>query len=328
MRSIQWFSSTGIIGPMPTTKYLAVCLNPVIQNTIVFGRLTKGEVNRTSEYRVDASGKGINVARVLGQLHYEVTHLTQLGGPTRSWFLSMCEADGLHVRWSDSNSEIRTCTTVIDRSDESATELVEEARPVDIGTAERVLAEFRRALPDCGAVIISGTKATGFPADTMPTMARLATEAGKRLYLDIKGTDLISCLRYRPVAVKPNLEELLQTRKPDWGTDLQQEELRAERGENTLRRYIAAAGLEYEEKYGTSLIVTRGSEPTLFWDSGKLCECPTRPIKVINPIGSGDAFTAGLASAMEEGASLAEAVAEGSRLGALNAEVLKPGSIA
>jgi tagatose 6-phosphate kinase len=312
---------------MSTNKFLAVCLNPVIQNTIVFGRLTKGEVNRTNEYRVDASGKGVNVARVLGQLHYEATHLTQLGGPTQRWFLSMCEADGLDVRWAESNSEIRTCTTVIDRSDESATELVEEARPVGIGTAERVLAEYQLALPVCGAVIISGTKAAGFPSDTLPTMARLAAEAGKRLYLDIKGTDLLSCLRYRPVAVKPNLEELLQTRKPDWGTDPRLGESHTVGGEDALRSYVAAAGREYEEKYGTSLIVTRGSEPTLFWDSGRLSECPTRPIKVVNPIGSGDSFTAGLASAMEEGASLAEAVAEGSRLGALNAEVLKPGSI-
>jgi 1-phosphofructokinase family hexose kinase len=308
---------------MHSTRFLTVGLNPVIQNTLAFGRLTKGEVNRTSEYRVDASGKGVNVARVLGQLGREAVHLTQLGGPTRDWFLSMCEIDGLRVHWAESNSEIRICTTVIDRSDGSATELVEEAKPVEAETAERILMEYQRVLPGCEAVIISGTKATGFTADLLPTMARLAAEAGKRLYLDIKGTDLLACLPFRPVAVKPNLEELLQTRLPTEGTELQPEV-----DEGSLRKFVAAAGREYADNYGTSLIVTRGPRPTLFWTSGELLECPTKHIDVLNPIGSGDSFTAGLAVALEEGANLVEAVAEGSRLGALNAERLKPGSIA
>ena len=84
--------------------YLAVCLNPVIQKTLVFTSLAKGEVNRTSEYRVDASGKGINVARVLGQLGRPAIHLSQLGGPTRDWFLALCAADSLNARWVDSGS--------------------------------------------------------------------------------------------------------------------------------------------------------------------------------------------------------------------------------
>jgi 1-phosphofructokinase family hexose kinase len=307
---------------MSTTKFLTVCLNPVIQNTLVFKSLTKGEVNRTGEHRIDASGKGVNVARVLGQIGRESIHLTQLGGPSRDWFISMCEADGVHIRWTESNSEIRICTTVIDRSDESATELVEEARPVSLGTTERLLAEYVRALAECGAVIVSGTKAAGFSDEILPTMARLATEAGKHLYLDIKGTDLLACLPYRPAAVKPNLEELLQTRLSAGGT-----ELRGGRNEAAVLDFIAAAGREYADKFGTALIVTRGSKPTLFWDKGKLCESPVRHIAALNPIGSGDSFTAGLAAALEDGSSLKEAVAEGSRLGTLNAERLKPGSI-
>jgi 1-phosphofructokinase family hexose kinase len=311
---------------MSSTRFLTVCLNPVIQNTIVFERISKGEVNRTREYRTDASGKGVNVARVLSQLKRETAHLAQLGGPTRDWFLSMCDADGLPVIWAESNSEIRTCTTVIDRSDGSATELVEEARTVSPGTTERVLAEYERALTDYEAVIISGTKAEGFASDILARMAILAAEAGKRLYLDIKGSDLVSCLPYRPVVVKPNLEELLQTRSHIKGSDL--EKRIHGRDEEAICDFVASVGSEYWEKYGCDLVVTRGSNSTLFCSSGKLYECPTLKIEALNPIGSGDSFTAGLAAALEDGASLAEAVIEGSRLGALNAKLLKPGSIA
>jgi sugar/nucleoside kinase (ribokinase family) len=94
-----------------------------------------------------------------------------------------------------------------------------------------------------------------------------------------------------------------------------------------LRDLVADAGREYKERYGSYLVVTRGSRPTLFWDGQALRESPTRPVKVLNPIGSGDSFNVGVATALEDGASIAEAVAEGTRLGALNALQLKPGSI-
>jgi 1-phosphofructokinase/tagatose 6-phosphate kinase len=305
-------------------RYLTVCLNPVIQKTLVFGRLDKGEVNRSSEYRVDVAGKGVCCARVLGQLGREALHLTQLGGPTRDWFLAMCEADGLNVRWVESGSDIRFCTTVIDSSEGSATELVEEARQVAAGTGERIIEEYRALLPDCATVMLSGTKAAGFPPDMMPRMAALAAEAGKRLVLDIKGKDLIDSLACRPTIVKPNLEELLQTYDPDGAS--------AARGpagldEGKMRDLVAEVGREYKEKYGAWLIVTRGSKPTLFWDGSTLRGCPVLPIEALNPIGSGDSFNVGAATALEDGATIAEAVAEGTRLGALNAQRLKPGSI-
>jgi len=306
------------------SPYLAVCLNPVIQKTLVYSQLDKGEVNRTAEHRVDVSGKGVNCARVLGQLGREAFHLTQLGGPTRDWFLAMCEADGLRVRWVESDSDIRFCTTVIDTSDNCATELVEEAKSVGEGAGERIIAAYRELLPACGTVMLSGTKAAGFAPDIMPRMAALAAGAGKRLILDIKGKDLVESLPYRPAVVKPNLEELLQTYAPELAAAGRS----GKADEGAMRDLVADAGREYKERYGSYLVVTRGSRPTLFWDGQALRECPTQPVKVLNPIGSGDSFNVGVATALEDGASIADAVAEGTRLGALNALQLKPGSIA
>jgi 1-phosphofructokinase family hexose kinase len=304
------------------TAFLTVCLNPVIQKTLVYETLEKGEVNRTANYRIDASGKGVNVARVLGQIGREAIHLTHLGGQTRELFQDLCKADGVRVSWVESGSPIRFCTTLIDKADGSATELVEEALPVKKGTAGRLLAEFDRLLPMVGTVILSGTKAAGYPASTMPDLAKRASSAGKRLVLDIKGDDLRACLPYRPLVVKPNLEELLQTYAPEESRNARSGELT-----DALRELVVGVGKEYRESYGAYLVVTRGDRPTLFWDGEDLRECPTPSVDAINPIGSGDSFTAGLASALEDGATIAEAVAEGSRLGALNAQRLKPGSI-
>jgi tagatose 6-phosphate kinase len=315
---------------MKNGSYLCVCLNPVIQNTLLYERLDLGEVNRTAEYRVDASGKGLNVARVLEQSGREATYLCQLGGPTKPWFLAMCEADRVGVRWAESNSDIRICTTVIDRSGggaagAAATELVQEARPVSEGTAERVLAEYASALRGSDTVIFSGTKAPGFPSDMIPRMARMAAEANLALVLDIKGADLEAGLPFRPLVAKPNLEELMQTYAPEMLVSARDGRVP---DEDALRDLVASVGAEYEEKWGTSLVVTRGARSTLYWERGSLRKYQGAAVEALNPIGSGDSFTAGLAATLAEGGSLAEAVAEGSRLGALNALQLKPGSIA
>lgn len=250
-------------------RYLAVCLNPVIQKTLVFARVARGEVNRCSEYRVDASGKGINVARVLGQLGREATHLSQLGGPMRDWFLGLCKADGLEPAWVESGSDIRLCVTMIDRAEGSATELVEEARPVGEGTAERLLVEFDRLLPAIATVMISGTKAAGFPPTIMAEFSKRAASAGKRLILDIKGQDLLGCLPFRPAVVKPNLEELLQTYAPERAASLM-----ASDGEGAMRELIAQVGREYKDRHGSWLVVTRESAPL---SSGTAKRCGNAP---------------------------------------------------
>jgi fructose-1-phosphate kinase PfkB-like protein len=347
---------------------LTVCLNPVIQKTLLFDGLQLDEVNRAREHRVDASGKGINVSRVLRETGRRAIHLTQAGGPTRDWFLALSAADGLELRWAESGSEIRFCYTVIDRRGGTATELVEEGRPVGEGTAQAILGLFAKALPECGALVISGTRAAGFPDGLYPEMVRRAKEAGLLVVLDLKGKDLLSCLPQRPDVVKPNLTELLGTVPGNWtgaaagrgavpglaADGGAMSEGRAipglaagggaggssghaavggsagapDAGEAALREHVAGIAREWHGRHGTSLVVTRGSRPTWYWSEGGLRESPVEARPALNPTGSGDAFTAGLAAYLLEGRGLAAAVAEGNRLGGLNAVGLKPGSVA
>jgi hypothetical protein len=81
--------------------FLTVCLNPVLQRTLSFPALRIGGVNRTEEHRVDASGKGINVARVLTQLGARATALTTVGGRFADYFLDLTRRDELTVeQWN------------------------------------------------------------------------------------------------------------------------------------------------------------------------------------------------------------------------------------
>lgn len=322
-------------------SFLSVCMNPTFQKTLCFKKVIPGEVNRAADHRLDVSGKGINVSRVLSQLGKNVVHLTQLGGALRPYFIELCEKDGLNLRWVESGSPIRYCYTIIAEGesrgeDRSVTEFVEEGEPVAAGTEERLLAAYTELLGSVKTVIISGTKARGFTDALVPAMVRLARAEGKRIILDIRGSDLKQSLPYRPDVIKPNLFEFVDT----FAAELEQcartrgktppdyknmGELSGE--EPGVKEYVTALALDMASGNGTSVVLSRGKRPVWFTGSRELFESPIEEVRTVNTIGCGDAFTAGLAAALDEGCSLRDAVARGIHCGSLNAGFLKPGII-
>jgi len=307
---------------MKAPFYLSICMNPTLQKTLVFSGLFKDTVNRTGEYRLDASGKGINVSRVLTQLGKNCCHLTQLGGNLRPLFLELCRNDNLRVEWVESNSPIRFCYTLIDRSDSSVSEIVEEAERVGEGTEERFLEAFSVLVEESATLIISGTKAQGFSNSLVPEMVKRAKTAGLRVILDVRGQDLLNSLQYQPDIIKPNLYEFISTFAPEF---ISRNAIQG--GEGEIREKAGKIWKELFKKFRGALVLTRGADSVWFSDKAELLEYKFESIKPVNTIGSGDAFTAGLAAALDEGFSLGEAVKQGVRCGALNAGLLRPGVI-
>jgi 1-phosphofructokinase/tagatose 6-phosphate kinase len=81
------------------------------------------------------------------------------------------------------------------------------------------------------------------------------------------------------------------------------------------------------------VILTNGSRKIFAANGDAFFEVEFQPVKAVNSTGCGDAFTAGLASALEDGwlakqtSSFLEAISEGCRCGALNAALVRPGVI-
>jgi len=306
-------------------SFLTVCLNSTLQKTLRFHSIYPGTVNRTGVHRLDASGKGINVTRVLTQLGKKVIHLTQLGGELRPLFLSLCEEDGLSVQWVESESQIRFCYTLISDADSSVTELIEESETVGAGTEGRLLEKFDDILArtsDLSWVIISGTKAAEFSDAVIPTMTQRAKEKGLKVILDIKGKDLAESLKYEPDIVKPNLFEFAADFAPELIRDNELIEI-----DNSAKERIKSAVLDMAQKHKCGVILTNGSREIIAADANEFFIIEVQPVKAVNSTGCGDAFTAGLAAALGEGAGIREAISEGCRCGALNAAIFRPGVV-
>jgi 1-phosphofructokinase/tagatose 6-phosphate kinase len=229
----------------------------------------------------------------------------------------------------ESGSEVRFCYTLIsggDGKDRAVTELVEEGEEVAPGTEAKMLAAYEELLAAAGTVIISGTKARGYSDALVPEMVRLAREQKRHVILDVRGSDLQQSLPFKPDVIKPNLFEFVDTFAPEFKN---LGELSGD--EPGVKERIAAIALDMANQYETSIILSRGSRPVWFVEGGAgplgLAEYPVEKVPPVNTIGSGDAFTAGLAAALDDGLPFREAVAQGIRCGGLNAGLLKPGVI-
>lgn len=311
--------------------FLTVCLAPTLQRTLRFPRFLKGEVNRSEEYRIDASGKGVNVTRVLLQLGQEATHLTHLGGRERERFLSLASQDDIPIRWVDSASEIRSCYTVIDDAESLTTELVEEALPVAAETEEALRELYLSLLGDHHTVIISGAKSRGYSDEIFPWMVGEAKGAGAAVIADYRGADLRASLAAKPDLIKPNFDEFVSTFLsgvrsspfgPDRATAGVQERSDGELEEAVRERMRRIAG------EGIAVVLTRGSAPTLYALPGGQ-EGERAPIGVdpLNTIGCGDAFTAGFAAQWRESGEFDAALEQGHVCASINATLLRPGVI-
>ncbi|ELP93027.1 Tagatose-6-phosphate kinase, putative [Entamoeba invadens IP1] len=279
---------------------VVVCLNPVIQKTLKFSLLSVGEVNRAKESYWCSSGKGVNVCRVLTQLHVPNVLLTQVNGQHEKWFTEMCAKDGVHLCTVKAGG-IRFCTTVLCNSE--ATELVEEGIPVT-ESSELFIEAFQKLITThkFKIVVFTGSIAPGIPSNIFSRMTKIAKEEQCFVIGDVRGDVLTEMLKENVDLIKPNKEEFLST----FGS---------------LEKAVDISKL-------ATLIITDGKNKTSIYSNGVLSHVDIERVnQIVNPIGCGDSFTAGLASVLLKNEDLNMAVKEGHHCAALNLQTLTPGSL-
>ncbi len=264
---------------------LTIGLAPTFQKVLVFPSFRENEVNRSTVHTCVASGKAINVTRVLTRLGRPALNITQLGGPRVSEFVSLCREEGISIRYFLSEAETRTCTTLINEEKGTSTELVEEAAEVEPHASKSLFSLFEEEEESHAAVIISGTKAPGYSDFLIPDIVRKCTENGKLTVVDIKGKDLISTLSARPVIIKPNLTEFCSTFNIA-------SQISEENENREVQKAVWEKMHELHEEYGVMSVITRGKWPTWCFDGKKMSTIGnTLSLPVVNTVGCGDTLT-------------------------------------
>jgi 1-phosphofructokinase family hexose kinase len=290
---------------------MIICLGttPALQKTLVFARFSLDAVNRAMEVRESASGKSLNVVRTLHTWKQPALAGGFVGGHSGQLIRADLDRASIAHDLIEVRPTTRTCVTVLDRSTGKATELVEEPAAVEPQAYEQLLQWLESKLPTATMLILSGSLPPQAPQDFYARCTEMACRRNLQVILDARGSPLQHALAFQPTFIKPNRLEL-QENTPFAIED-----------DASLRRAI-----EHLLSQGPQCaIITDGARPILVSDGKQFWQITPPPITPINPIGSGDAFAAGLAMGLLQGQDIPQACQLGAACGAANALSSPPG---
>lgn len=290
---------------------LCIGTTPAAQRVMVFRKLTLDAVNRAITTRDGAAGKAVNVAKVLKTLGEEPVVAGFVGGERGAQLRSLLEAEGVALAMVTVAPSTRQCITVIDESAGTQTELVEESGAVSLSDFESLMALIAARARNARALVMSGTVAPGVPPDIYLRCTRLAYESGALAVIDAHGPPLFEALAASPGLVKPNRAEL---------SGMLAVPLQDEGSAKCAMRDLHARGAQ-------RVVVTAGKDPVLAFDGRGFWRISVPTIRAVNPIGSGDAFTAALVWRLLSGDDLGQACRWANAAGAANALTLMSGEL-
>jgi tagatose 6-phosphate kinase len=290
---------------------LCIGTTPAAQRVMIFRKFELDCVNRAVETLDGVAGKSVNVAKVLAALGAQPVATGFAGGQSGRELLRVLLSRGIQSDFVSVGLPTRQCITVLDQGTRAVTELVEESRPVPSTDYDSLQAIIQNLMPRCDAVVMSGSLTPGGPLGFYGAMTAEAKTLGILSVVDAQGPPLMEALSAGPGLVKPNREELSRT---------VQQPLRSESDVIAAMREVLGRG-------AARVVVTAGKSPAFAMDNESLWRIHSPAVPVVNPIGSGDAFTAGLAWRLTLKENLGEACRWAAAAGAANTLSAMPGEL-
>jgi tagatose 6-phosphate kinase len=290
---------------------LCIGTTPAAQRTMLFRNVALNEVNRATTTQDGIAGKSFNVAKVLKALREEPLAIAFLGADRGEELRAGLEKRGILLEFVRVSARTRQCITVIDESAGTITEFVEESQPVTAEDYDKLMAMIQKRVPEAKAVIMSGSLTPGGPFNMYSICCQMAERFQVFSAVDAQGKPLLEALKARPDLVKPNRSELAASTNRNLNDEAA----------------VMSAMREMLERGARRVVITAGKEPALAFDGATFWRISAPRIKPVNPIGSGDAFTAAAVSRLIRGDDLGEACRWGSAAGAANALTLMAGEV-
>ena len=267
---------------------LTVTMNPSVDTRYQLDELVIDDVNRVTPEKT-AGGKGLNVARVLGQLGDDVVATGLLGGHMGAYMAELMDANGIKNDFVPIKGETRICLNILHAGNQ--TELLESGPTIAPEELDAFTAKFAELASKADVVTISGSLPRGVEADYYAKITGIAENAGAKVLLDTSGASLEAALKseIKPELVKPNLTEINGLLGTSFTTDDVDE----------LRAALASDARFSDIPW---VVVSMGAD-----------------IPAVNATGSGDSTIAGFAHAIAAGADDETVLRTANTCGKLNA---------
>lgn len=288
---------------------LCVAPNPALDHTLVVSTFKAGMVSRAQSSLFAAGGKGLNVARAVQILGGQSWSVGFLAGHMGRRITELAEAERLSGSWTWVRGETRTCIIIADPEAGEATVVNENGPQVTVddwnSLRDQVITKASLATDIC----FSGSLPPGSPLEVFVEVITTVRDLGKRVWVDTSGAPLHAALTIPGIVIKINGDEAgaILNRVVDTPT------------------YAQAAALEFQRTGLTSVVITLGKSGAVMTHKRGCWWAQPPTIKVMDAVGSGDSFLAGLVTAFAAGLAPDVALKHGVAAGAANATIVGGG---
>ena len=276
-----------------------VTANPCIDKTVTVEKFDLYAMNRVEVLRLDPSGKGINVSKVLHAFGGEsiCTGFDFSKGGV-SPLVANLNALGIAYDFVKLPGELRLCTKVFDESRKHTIEINERGETVTEKDGAALLVKIQEVAKRCAFLTLSGSLPRGLDKDFYARCVAAVKAAAPacRVVVDCEGELLLNALEEAPHFIKPNIHEFEKT----FGCKIETVDELDGRVQGLFSRYgVEMICVSLGEK--GAYIATR--QEAYFAKSAK--------VEVRSLQGAGDAMVAGLCMALERDLPLADVLRYG-----------------
>lgn len=255
-----------------------ITLNPSIDYVAQVDDLTLGSVNRSHDEFKFPGGKGINVSRILKRLEIDSKLLGFVGGFTGKFIQDKLVAEGLNCDFVQITADSRINIKLRAAEETEINGAGPQISPTEISQLKEQLQQLTAA----DTVILSGSAPASLPAGFYQELIEIIAAQKAQFVIDTTGQALLDALKYQPLLIKPNRDEL---------EDLYHVKFNSMAEIVAVGKKLLAAGAQ------NVLISMAGDGALLITNQGVYqTNVLVRPLK--NSVGAGDSMIAGFIGAL------------------------------
>lgn len=244
--------------------------NPSIDYIMRIEDFTHGATLRSMASEMYPGGKGIMVSKLLKNLGDDPVNIGFLGGFTGDFIKNELEKLGIKENFTEIKEDSRI-NVKLKYQDE--TEINAEGPHIEEAEVEKFFESLTEVKED-DLLVISGSLPKSLDKDFYKEVIR---RISCKFTIDIANKEVLDYLKYKPVLVKPNKEELGRIFETEIETD----------------EDIIAYAKKLNELGAENVIVSLGGDGSIFVDKDRVLKASPITGKLVNSVGAGDSMVAG-----------------------------------
>ena len=277
-----------------------VTFSPAIDYVVDLTKFEIGEINRTQQEQAFPGGKGINVSLVLANLGKSSVATGFLGGFTGDFIKQELAKRHISSGFIEVNGTTRI-NVKIRAGKETA--INGQGPHITEEEIEKLISQLEKLGKD-DLLVISGTVPKSLPDNIYEMILERIKDNGVTVIVDATKEILLNTLKYHPLLVKPNKEELEEM----FGVTINNNQELIDNASKLLK--LGARNVIVSLGGDGALLVGEGLEPTLR-------KAPQG--KVVNTVGAGDSLVAGFIAEYQDSKNIAKAFKQGIATGSASA---------